>query len=68
MELKEVDCEDKGLMALAYACVQWRVLVTAVLDHRIVLPESSIVLAQREHNCNFLIMCAWSGVLLFSFS
>jgi hypothetical protein len=61
-EFKEVDCEDKGLMAVAYDCVQLRALVTAVLDHRVMLPESLIVLAYREHNYKFVIMCTGSMV------
>jgi hypothetical protein len=40
MDLKEIGCEDVRWMELAQDLVQWRVLVLAVLNLRVLLPES----------------------------
>jgi hypothetical protein len=40
MELREMGCEDGRWMDLAQDRVQWRPLVLAVLNLRVLLPES----------------------------
>jgi hypothetical protein len=39
MDLRERDCKDGGWMELAQDRVQWRALILAVLNFRILLPE-----------------------------
>jgi hypothetical protein len=40
MDLREMGCEDGRWMELAQDRVQWRALVLAVLNLRVLLPES----------------------------
>jgi hypothetical protein len=40
MDLREMGCEDGKLMELAQDRVQWWALVLAVLNLRVLLPES----------------------------
>jgi hypothetical protein len=40
MDLREIGCEDGRWMELAQDPVQWRALVLAVLNLRVLLPES----------------------------
>jgi hypothetical protein len=40
VDLRETGCEDGRLMELAQDRVQWRALVLAVLNLRVLLPES----------------------------
>jgi hypothetical protein len=39
VELRDISCEDVRWMELAQDRVQWRVLVLAVLNLRVMLPE-----------------------------
>jgi hypothetical protein len=43
MDLRETGCEDGRWMELSQDCVQWRALVLAVLDLRVLLPESQLI-------------------------
>jgi hypothetical protein len=40
MDLREMSCEERDWMELAQGHAQWRALVIAVLNLRVLLPES----------------------------
>jgi uncharacterized integral membrane protein len=53
MDLRETGCEDGRWMELAQNRVQWRALVLAVLNLRVLLPESQLIseMDLRETGC-----------------
>jgi hypothetical protein len=53
MDLREIGCGDGRWIELAQDRVQWRALVLAVLNLRVLLPESQLIseMDLRETGC-----------------
>jgi hypothetical protein len=73
MDLREICCEDGRWMELAQDLVQWQALVLAVLNLRVLLPESQLICkmdfreagCEKNDNCSISYPMASFGIFGF---